>query len=140
MAQFGRQNRILTGGHYKAVFDNRLRFHSRFFSFHLMRNNEPHSRVGIAVSKKVSKLAVERNRIKRQIRDSFRHYLETESMTDMHTDFVVVAKTGASEAENKIIRADLDENWAKSLKHAKPASSGSHRSHRGKKGDFKAGG
>ncbi|MBX2868952.1 MAG: ribonuclease P protein component [Acidiferrobacterales bacterium] len=136
MAQFGRQNRILTGGHYKAVFDNRLRFHSRFFSFHLMRNTASYSRVGIAVSKKVSKLAVERNRIKRQIRDSFRHYLETESMTDIHTDFVVVAKFAASEVENRVIRADLDQNWVQSLKYAKPATQSGQRK---RKANVKAG-
>jgi len=137
MAQFGRQNRILTGGHYKAVFNNRLRFHSRFFSFHLLPNDAPHSRVGIAVSKKVSKLAVERNRIKRQIRDSFRYYLATELVETHGTDFVLVAKVSAKGAENHEIRLDLDENWEKALKYAKQTPQSSRTSGRGKKPDAK---
>ncbi len=137
MAQYGRQNRILTGSHYKAVFNNRLRFHSRFFSFHLLPNDASHSRLGIAVSKKVSKLAVERNRIKRQIRDSFRYYLAAESVQTHGTDFVLVAKASVQGADNHEIRSDLDENWEKALKYAKQTSQPSRRRGRDKKPDVK---
>ncbi len=125
MAQFGRQYRILKGSHYRTVFDNRLRFHSRFFSFHLKPNPEDHARLGIAVSKKVSKLAVERNRIKRQIRDSFRHHVFESKTAENSLDYVVVAKGISAGVDNREIRADLDQSWrAAAARCKKPDHSG----------------
>ncbi|MBX2886130.1 MAG: ribonuclease P protein component [Granulosicoccus sp.] len=125
MAQFGRQYRILKGSHYRTVFDNRLRFHSRFFSFHLKPNPESYARLGIAVSKKVSKLAVQRNRIKRQIRDSFRHYVSEKAEGENTLDYVVVAKGICADADNREIRRDLDGAWqAAAQRSKKPVCSG----------------
>ena len=93
--------------------------------------------MGIAVSKKVSKLAVERNRIKRQIRESFRNYLVSETVETHGMDFVLVAKASAKGVENHEIRLDLDKNWIKALKYAKQAPQSSRRVGRGKKPNVK---
>lgn len=71
-------------------------------------NDSTHPRLGLVVSRKVSKKAVERNRIKRIIRESFRysqHKLGT-------SDYVMIAKTSAAAQENQVLRSDLDKFWA----------------------------
>jgi ribonuclease P protein component len=114
-AEFRRYHRILEGKHFKSVFDNRFRLHSTYFSFHLLPNNEEFHRLGLAVSKKVSKKAVERNRIKRQIRESFRYFQSTAIQQGkvVGCDFVVVAKTSAGRAENAMLKQELDQYWIK---------------------------
>ncbi len=114
-AEFRRHHRILEGKHFKSVFDNRFRLHSKYFSFHLLPNNHSFHRLGLAVSKKVSKKAVQRNRIKRQIRESFRNFqfIAKQQEKVVGFDFVVVAKATASRAENAILKQELDHYWVK---------------------------
>ena len=122
-AGLSRQQRITDADQYRAVFDNRLRIHGRFFSFHVMVNSLGVPRLGLAVSRKVSRKAVQRNRIKRQIKESFRHscgqsvYPMQPSVTKSPAvDFVVVAKIAAANAQNKELRQELDRLWLKASK------------------------
>ncbi|MBS9777407.1 MAG: ribonuclease P protein component [Gammaproteobacteria bacterium] len=66
-------------------------------------------RLGAVVSKKVSKLAVQRNRIKRLIRESFRH----DSEHPDNYDFVIVARSGAAVADNVVLSKELNYLWRK---------------------------
>lgn len=65
-------------------------------------------RVGAVVSKKVSKLAVQRNRIKRLIREQFR-----QNQHPRDFDFVVIAKPGAAAADNSHLTKELNYLWKK---------------------------
>lgn len=66
----------------------------------LMRKNERQvSRLGMVISKKNVRKAVDRNRIKRQIRSSFRQYISKETGVDV----VVLAQKGSSLQQNKVI-------------------------------------
>ncbi|MEJ2176404.1 MAG: ribonuclease P protein component, partial [Gammaproteobacteria bacterium] len=65
----------------------------------------------------------QRNRIKRQIKESFRHscgqsvYPMQPSVTKSPAvDFVVVAKIAAANAQNKELRQELDRLWLKASK------------------------
>ena len=81
-----------------------------------MPNTLKHHRLGLAVSKKVSKKAVERNRIKRQLRDSFRHFqssLGEIGGIEAGIDFVAVAKPAAARADNATLRQEVDRLWRK---------------------------
>ncbi len=62
------------------------------------------SRLGLAVSRRVSRRAVQRNRIKRQVRECFRHHRM--SLPDI--DILVIARQGAAERDNALLRAELE--------------------------------
>ncbi|MGY0399659.1 MAG: ribonuclease P protein component [Ostreibacterium sp.] len=68
-------------------------------------------RVGVVVSKKVSKLAVQRNRVKRLIREQFR-----QKQHPNNVDFIVIAKPSVGRAENHQLVQELDYLWKKLYK------------------------
>ena len=108
-AGLGRQKKLLNGAQFRQVFRHKNSVHGKHFGVHGTGNSEPYSRLGITVSKRVSKKAVQRNRIKRQIRESFRMHQK-----DLGTlDIVVIAKTGAAQAANAELRAELDALWGR---------------------------
>jgi len=114
-AVFEPRHRLLKGSEFKAVFDCRKRFHCTFFSFHLMPNQADCHRLGLAVSRKVSKKAVDRNRIKRQVRESFRHFIGINQQTALFLDIVVVAKPAAASVVKSLLRAELDGAWPRAM-------------------------
>ena len=71
-------------------------------------NDQATGRLGVTVSKKVSKKAVQRNRIKRLIRETFRHH---HSQLKNH-DFVIIARGHAAKADNQTITETLAKMWA----------------------------
>ena len=83
--------------------------HGAHFIAHVASNGLGFPRIGLAVSRRVSKRAVERNRIKRIIRDSFRHHQHELGAID----YIVVAKSGAAEQLNRVLRSELDKLWAR---------------------------
>ena len=116
MANFSRHHRIVSASHYRSVFNNRKRVGGRFFTIHQLPNDAGMHRLGLAVSRKVSKRAVERNRIKRQIRESFREYRNVDKPVGRQSrckDMVVVARSSARGAENAELRRELDRLWTR---------------------------
>ncbi len=64
--------KLLTAENYKNVFAKAERFGNRSFTVLARENGLDHARLGLAISKKCAKRAVDRNRIKRHFRESFR--------------------------------------------------------------------
>jgi ribonuclease P protein component len=94
------------------------RWEGRHFLLRWLRTTEEtNARLGLAVSRKVSKRAIERNRIKRVVRESFR--AEREGMPAL--DILVIARSSASGTPNPVLFADLALAWRK-LKTLKQAS------------------
>jgi len=89
--------------------------HNAYFGIYAMKNPLGHARVGLVVSKKVSKKAVVRNRIKRQIREAFR--LQQRQLGAI--DFVVVAKAPLSAIAFDSIVEPLQPLWLKASKRCK---------------------
>lgn len=112
--------RVRVSAQYQAVFKAGRRLSSpqlRLFAHVRAEATEP--RLGVAVSKKVDKRAVGRNRIKRIARDVFRrerHRLPA-------GDYVLIAQPGAAALDNPALR----QQWlgllerARSLKPTAPA-------------------
>ena len=57
---------------FENVFDKGVYFSERYLMLKAVKNNLPFSRFGFVVSKKVSKKAVERNKVKRLMSESIR--------------------------------------------------------------------
>ena len=108
-AGFSRCLRLLDGKEFSNVFKYKRPYHGRYFSIYTVPNHLQHPRMGLAVSKRVSKKAVQRNRIKRQARETFR--LMQASLVKM--DFVIVAKVGCAEQENRVLSHELQRLWQK---------------------------
>lgn len=112
---FDKTLRLLKPFEFKRVFDQRRSAHNNFFGVYVSKNTLNHARVGLVVSKKVSKKAVIRNRIKRQIRESFRH--QQNELGSM--DFIVVAKLPLEQIAFDTITCKLQPLWTQALKRCK---------------------
>jgi ribonuclease P protein component len=76
-ASFPRTAKLLNPVEFKRVFKRNVVSSDRFFRVLGRPNEEQFCRLGMAVSKQVDKHAVGRNRIKRVVRESFRHFFES---------------------------------------------------------------
>lgn len=100
-----RSARLLDGTEFKRVFESRRATDNAYFRIHYRSSDQP--RLGMAVSKRVHRNAVVRNRIRRQIRESFR--LQRQALPAL--DFVVLARPAAAELDRTDLRAALDQLW-----------------------------
>lgn len=73
MKEFTKKRRLNTKYDYANVFMQKRKFTTQDFIFVYSYNNTGHSRLGLALSKKVIAKAHDRNRIKRVIRETFRN-------------------------------------------------------------------
>jgi ribonuclease P protein component len=78
----------------------------------------PHAQLGVTVSRRVSPKAVARNRIKRQIRESFRQHQHELSGLSL----VVTAHPAAHAKDNAQLRASLSKHWERLCKQSRPQS------------------
>jgi len=75
-------------------------------------NELDHPRLGLAISRKAARHAVARNRIKRQIRESFRHWQSALGGLDV----VVVGRAGVATLKNKDLNLLLEQLWTRLIK------------------------
>lgn len=80
------------------------RFHSEYFVVVCSRNGLGRSRLGVTISKRVGR-AVARNRIKRLVREHFRH---RKAVLKDNYDLNVIAKGGSSALLSQEMREALD--------------------------------
>ena len=112
-----REARIRRAGDFAAMRNASGRFGGRCFSVRYRENGLEHARLGLAISKRVSKRAVERNRIKRLVRESFRRFRTQLPAVDL----LVVARDHAAGLPGPELLADIDQLWKK-LASRQPAS------------------
>ncbi len=106
---FPKTGRICRRKDFNAVFKNTTLWPQRsgVFVLHLKKNCLGHPRLGLVVSRRVSKKAVERNRIKRAIRESFRRHPQGD------LDMVVVCKPGVNALTHAQLNQFLQAGWEK---------------------------
>ena len=104
---FDKSCRLLKSTEFGHVFSNGTRKHDKFYLVAYCLNDLGYARLGLAVSRKVSKKAVIRNRIKRQIRESFR--LNKDLLVGI--DCIVVAKVSAASTTRPALRLAIDALW-----------------------------
>lgn len=111
--RFPRSHRLITKAEFKTVFDEPLKVSQRCFMILFRSNEKKHARIGIIVGKRVANSAVDRNRIRRVIRDSFR--LNQEKLAGL--DIVVIARQQCDTLTKSKIRKGIDDLWVKLLAH-----------------------
>ena len=105
---FPKTSRLLNAADYKAVFgDAQLKVSCRHFLVLANRNTRSSARLGLVIAKKNVALAVQRNRIKRQLRNTFRQNGEQLDKLDL----VVLARKGADKLNNKELIDTINSLW-----------------------------
>lgn len=102
-----RNQKLLTAESYKNVFAKAQRFGNRSFTVLARKNDLGHARLGLAISKKCAKQAVDRNRIKRIFRESFR--LNQHNLPCV--DIIAMCKPNALSLDNRELRKQIDMQW-----------------------------
>lgn len=97
--------RLHVPAEFKACFESGQRLSSRYFRVHYRFADA--ARLGLAVSRKVDRRAVVRNRIKRLARDSFRRSRAALPAVEL----VLLAKREAAAAPSADVSADLVALW-----------------------------
>ena len=106
-AVFPRPNRLVTSADFARVFKRAQRSGDSFFTILYRHNNLGYPRLGLAIAKKRVRRAVARNRLKRIIRDSFRHAKKQL----LGVDIVIMARGQTEQAENRELFASLEQHW-----------------------------
>ncbi len=113
--EFPRSSRLLNAGDYRAVFNGaQLKVSDRNLLILATPNQLPYPRVGLVIAKKNVRLAVQRNRVKRIIRESFR--LQHSSLPNL--DIVVLARKGMGDLDNSALRKLIEQSWLRLSKYA----------------------
>ena len=106
---------MLTPTHFTFVFQQPLRAGTPQITLLGSQHSLGHPRIGLTVAKKNVKRAHERNRIKRLTRESFR--LRQHELPSM--DFVVVAKKGVADLDNRALSEALEKLWRRHCRLAR---------------------
>lgn len=101
--------RVPSGPTFASVFKKGGRSKDPLFLVCAARSDQAHARLGVNVARKVASKAVARNRIKRQVRETFRQHQQDVA----NLDVVVIAQTGAGTADNNTLRSSLREHLKK---------------------------
>jgi len=140
--KFGRASRLIRKSEFNAVFGGRnIRVSDGCFTILAVSQADadvtdsgdaretPGARLGLAISKKRAKRAVDRNRIKRVIRESFR----TNVKTVRGFDVVVMNRDAAVSTSNSDLAGSLERLWQKLVVKARSGSAHSHERGRSRK-------
>ncbi len=107
--RFTRSSRLSKPQEFQSVFKSQRRSGDKLLQIVARENSKNTSRLGVVVSKKHLKRAIDRNRAKRIIRESFRG--AKASLTGL--DIVVVLRGANKGLEKKQIRQALEKHWKK---------------------------
>jgi ribonuclease P protein component len=104
-----RTSRLLKPAQYRNIFQRPIKTTDNYFTVLCRPSNIASPRLGLAVSKKNARRAVDRNRIKRVIRESFR----SNKGELGGVDYVVLNRKGTDSISNSILFDSLNHHWKK---------------------------
>lgn len=111
---FKKQNHLQKSSDFKLLSSKGQQFRGQFFITIYKRNGQQQiNRLGITVSKKCSKRAVDRNRLKRLIRESFRLNQQQFNAYDV----VVIGRRLAVSVSNEELFNELSWMWQKLVRY-----------------------
>ena len=110
---FGRDKRLLTARSYQAVFgDTRYKVAHPHLLLLARPNQYSHARLGLVVAKKHIRQSVNRNRVKRVVRDTFRH-----AQSELKAlDVVFLVRKGMDTLSSREQTELLDQSWRRLLR------------------------
>lgn len=97
-------HRVRQKADFDQVFQRRNRLYGRHFLAYYRNNQLSHPRIGVIASKRNLSLAVDRNRVRRILREQFR--LKQHELLDY--DIVFIVKNGSGNIDNKELRRCCD--------------------------------
>jgi len=100
-----KQLRLVKEKDFKRIFKLGKSFYSKIFRIKILANELDSNRYGIVISTKVSKKAVERNKLKRQVRASLKEF---NRKLIKGFDLVVIVSPLALNQEYKTIQSELE--------------------------------
>ena len=107
---FARRERLLHSSEYVSVFsDTQCKSSDPYWTVLATANHRQFPRLGLAITKKKIRHASDRNRLKRIVRESFRHHKEFV----IGLDIVVLCQTRAAAVTNEILFNSLHNHWLK---------------------------
>lgn len=101
---FPRSARLLTGADYRQVFEQNKRYSDKYWTILVRRGLCGPARLGLAIAKKRARRAVDRNKLKRIVREAFRH----RRFTLAGLDLVVMNRDAATVAPVSDLRLSMD--------------------------------
>jgi ribonuclease P protein component len=121
---FPKSRRLLSKKDYRLVFAESVRASDVYLTVLARSNKRPVARLGLAISRKALRRAVDRNRVKRVIREHFR--LRHVMLAGL--DIVVMARSACATADRSALRSSLNQHWNALLQRCASFSSASSKS------------
>lgn len=114
---FSRCYRLTEAHEFQQVFARARRSADRFFTILYAAGTHSEARLGFAVARKKFPHAVTRNRLRRIVRESFRHQRTTLGPIDI----IILPQHAAGKAANDELFASLAQHWQRLRRAARPA-------------------
>ncbi|QXP85418.1 ribonuclease P protein component [Methylococcus sp. Mc7] len=116
---FPRSHRLASPVEFRFVFEDACRSSDSWLTVLARPNSRAHPRLGLALSRKQIRKAVDRNRIKRLVRESFR--LRQAELGAL--DYVVMARTPATAVNSADLLRALEKHWLRLTRRCSGSSS-----------------
>jgi ribonuclease P protein component len=118
---FSKSMRLLNSNEFKSIFDDApLRTSHQHFLVLARRNEFNLPRLGLVIAKKNIRLSVDRNRMKRLIRETFR---ENQQQL-VGIDVIVLARKGMNELSNLLLIEQLNNQWQRLIRRIQKDTNG----------------
>lgn len=104
---FLRKMRLDSRKDFDSAFKSPVKVFTSSAIFFAHCNGQSHARLGITVAKRILRLSVQRNMVKRQLRESFRQYQHHL----VGWDVVVLIRNGITPFSKQLFREQIEKQW-----------------------------